>query len=331
MQRKLLQIVGFIVILTVSLGFIGNPYLPALNIDIQHISQTVSKQQDSLYQEIVGKSDEYKIPAQDAEIHKVWKATPGYNGVEIDIEESYQRMKKKGVFDEKLLIYRQVKPKKHLEDLPAEPIYRGHPDKPMVSFLINVAWGNEYIPEMLDTLNKYHVKSTFFLEGRWVKENPEIAKMIVDAGHEIGNHSYTHPDMSKLSAGKIREQIQKTNEVIKSITDVSPTWFAPPSGSLRDEVVKIADEYHMKTVMWSVDTVDWQKPAPHVLVQRVMDKVHNGAIILMHPTSSTAQSLETLILSIKKKGYSFGSISMLMDEERLFDGQMMKTKKDSGN
>ncbi len=332
MQRKLLQIVGFIVILTVSLGFIGNPYLPALNIDIQHISQTVSKQQDSLYQEIVGKSDEYKIPAQDAEIHKVWKATPGYNGVEIDIEESYQRMKKKGVFDEKLLIYRQVKPKKHLEDLPAEPIYRGHPDKPMVSFLINVAWGNEYIPEMLDTLNKYHVKSTFFLEGRWVKENPEIAKMIVDAGHEIGNHSYTHPDMSKLSAGKIREQIQKTNEVIKSITDVSPTWFAPPSGSFRDEVVKIADEYHMKTVMWSVDTIDWQKPAPHVLVQRVMDKVHNGAIILMHPTSSTAQSLETLILSIKKKkGYSFGSISMLMDEERLFDGQMMKTKKDSGN
>lgn len=331
MQRKLLQIVGFIVILTVSLGFIGNPYLPALNIDIQHISQTVSKQQDSLYQEIVGKSDEYKIPAQDAEIHKVWKATPGYNGVEIDIEESYQRMKKKGVFDEKLLIYRQVKPKKHLEDLPAEPIYRGHPDKPMVSFLINVAWGNEYIPEMLDTLNKYHVKSTFFLEGRWVKENPEIAKMIVDAGHEIGNHSYTHPDMSELSAGKIREQIQKTNEVIKSITDVSPTWFAPPSGSFRDEVVKIADEYHMKTVMWSVDTIDWQKPAPHVLVQRVMDKVHNGAIILMHPTSSTAQSLETLILSIKKKGYSFGSISMLMDEERLFDGQMMKTKKDSGN
>jgi len=334
MQRKLLQIVGFIVILTVSLGFIGNPYLPALNIDIQHIShisQTVSKQQDSLYQEIVEKSDEYKIPAQDAEIHKVWKATPGYNGIEIDIEESYERMKKKGVFDEKLLIYRQVKPKKHLDDLPAEPIYRGHPDKPMVSFLINVAWGNEYIPEMLDTLNKYHVKATFFLEGRWVKENPEIAKMIVDAGHEIGNHSYTHPDMSKLSTEKIREQIQKTNEVIKSITDVSPTWFAPPSGSFRDDVVKIADEYHMKTVMWSVDTIDWQKPAPHVLVQRVMDKVHNGAIILMHPTSPTAQSLETLILSIKKKGYSFGSISMLMDEERLFDGQMMKTKKDSGN
>jgi probable sporulation protein (polysaccharide deacetylase family) len=187
----------------------------------------------------------------------------------------------------------------------------------MVSFIINVAWGNEYIPDMLETLNKYHVKATFFIEGRWAKENPEMAKMIVDAGHEVGNHSYTHPDMSQLSSKNIREQLVKTNEVIKSVTDITPTWFAPPSGSFRDEVVKIAEEMEMGTVMWSVDTIDWQRPEPHVLVERVLSKVHNGALILMHPTSSTSESLETLILSIKQKGYSFGSVSMLVDEERL--------------
>ncbi|WP_175638888.1 polysaccharide deacetylase family protein [Metabacillus schmidteae] len=327
MQRKIIQIAGFIFIITIAIGFIKNPFTSSYLDQIKKADITVVKHRDKLYEEIATKADEYKIPAQNAEIHKVWKATPGYNGIEVDIDESYKKMKAKGSFDENLLVYRQVKPSVHLEDLNAEPIYRGHPDKPMVSFIINVAWGNEYIPDMLETLNKYHVKATFFLEGRWVKENPDMAMMIVDAGHEIGNHSYTHPDMSQLSAGKIREQLSKTNEVIKSVTDVTPTWFAPPSGSFKSEVVKIADEMKMKTVMWSVDTIDWQRPEPHVLVSRVMGKVHNGALILMHPTSSTSKSLETLILSIKQKGYSFGSVSMLVDEERLFRDDP-KTKKE---
>ncbi|MGM0873716.1 MAG: polysaccharide deacetylase family protein [Bacillota bacterium] len=317
MQRKIIHFVGFILILTVSIGFLENPYTSSYVDQMKHASITVSTHQDSLYEEIAAKAKEYYIPAQNAEIHRVWKATPGYNGLEVDVNESYKKMKGKGVFDESLLVFRQVKPTVHLKDLPAEPIYRGHPDKPMVSFIINVAWGNEYIPDMLETLNKYHVKSTFFIEGRWAKENPEMAKMIVDAGHEVGNHSYTHPDMSQLSSSNIREQLVKTNEVIKSVTDSTPTWFAPPSGSFRDEVVKIAEEMDMGTVMWSVDTIDWQRPEPHVLVERVLSKVHNGALILMHPTSSTSESLETLILSIKQKGYSFGSVSMLVDEERL--------------
>jgi probable sporulation protein (polysaccharide deacetylase family) len=327
MKRKIIHLVGFLIILTVGIRFIENPYTSSYVDQIKQASITVSKHQDNLYEEIAAKSQEYNVPAQNAEIHKVWKATPGYNGIAVDIEESYKKMKVKGVFDEKLLVYRQVEPTVHLADLPAAPIYRGHPDKPMVSFLINVAWGNEYIPDMLETLNKYHVKATFFLEGRWVKENPEMAKMIVDAGHEVGNHSYTHPDMKQLSSSSIREQLAKTNEVIKSVTDVTPTWFAPPSGSMRDEVVKIADEMNMGTVMWSVDTIDWQRPEPHVLVQRVMGKVHNGALILMHPTSSTSDSLETLILSVKQKGYSFGSVSMMVDEGRLSTNDM-KNKTD---
>lgn len=317
MQRKIIHFIGFVLILTVSIGFIENPFTSSYVDQMKHADITVMKHQDSLHKEIVEKAKNYQIPAQNAEVHKVWKATPGYNGLEVDVEESYKKMKVKGEFNEKLLVFRQISPEVHLEDLPAEPMYRGHPDKPMVSFLINVAWGNEYIPDMLETLNKYHVKATFFLEGRWTKENPEMAKMIVDAGHEVGNHSYTHPDMSKLSTVDIKEQLLKTSEVIKSVTDVTPTWFAPPSGSLRDEVVKIADQMSMNTVMWTVDTIDWQRPEPHVLVERVTSKVHNGALILMHPTSPTSESLETLILSIRKKGYSFGSISMMADEERL--------------
>ncbi|MGM0919662.1 MAG: polysaccharide deacetylase family protein [Bacillota bacterium] len=304
-------------ILIITAAVIQNPYTSVYVSTMKVAEVSAVKQPDELYQTIAAKVKDYEKPAQDAQIHTVWKATPGYNGITIDIDESYKKMKKIGKFDEKQLVFKQLKPKVHLSDLPSAPIYRGHPDKTMVSFLINVAWGNEYLPSMLDVLDKHGVKATFFLEGRWAKENPVLVKTIKEAGHEIGNHSYSHPDMARITTDQIRKQIGSTNDVIKEITGAAPVWFAPPSGSFRQDVITVADEFKMETVLWSVDTIDWQKPEPRVLVERVLKKVHNGAMILMHPTDSTSRSLETLIQSIKQKGYSFGSVSMLLDEERL--------------
>jgi len=321
MQKHILHFVGFIVLFVISVGTIQNPFISDYLGELKEVNANI-EDKDQLYQKIVEESQKYNIKPQNAEIHKVWKKTPGYNGIKVDIKKSYEQMKKNGNYDPRLLAFKQVSPTVHLDDLPPEAIYRGHPDKPMVSFIINVAWGNEYIPEMLDILKKHHVKATFFLEGRWVKANPDLAKMIADRGHEIGNHSYTHPDMAKLSSESIKDQLMKTNEVIEATTEVRPTLFAPPSGSYRDEVVKIAHELNMKTIMWSVDTIDWQRPEPHILVERVMSKIHNGALILMHPTSSTAKSLETLILSIKQKNLSIGSVSMLFDEERIIESPL---------
>lgn len=304
-------------ILIITAALIQNPYTTAYVSTMKFEDVSAVKQPDEIYQTIAAKVKDYEKPAQDAQIHTVWKATPGYNGLTIDIDESYEKMKKIGKFDEKQIVFKQVKPKVHLSDLPPAPIYRGHPDKTMVSFLINVAWGNEYLPSMLEVLDKHGVKATFFLEGRWAKENPALVKTIKEAGHEIGNHSYSHPDMARITTDQIRKQIGSTNEVIKEITGAAPVWFAPPSGSFRQDVITVADEFKMETVLWSVDTIDWQKPEPGVLVERVLKKVHNGAMILMHPTDSSSRSLETLIQSIKQKGYSFGSVSMLLDEERL--------------
>ena len=134
------------------------------------------KQSDPLYQSIIKNASTYEIPPSDAKVDSVWKAIPGYNGLKINIAASYKNMKKKQVFDEKKLVFVQTKPKIHLQDLPPSPIYKGHPDKPMVTFIINVAWGNEYLSEMLATLKKYNVSASFFLEGNWVKKNPELAK-----------------------------------------------------------------------------------------------------------------------------------------------------------
>lgn len=285
---------------------------------IKGLSLPAAYETSSLYQEIAKKAPNYEIKPSDAVIDRVWKAIPGYNGVKVDVAASYKKMKKDGgQFDEKDLVYKQIPPKVHLDQLPATPVYRGNPDKPMVSFIINVAWGNEYLSDMLATLKKHHVYASFFLEGNWVKKNPDLAKMIAEAGNEVGNHSYSHPDMKLLAADRARAEMEKTNEVIEATTGEKCEWFAPPSGSYRDETVKIAADLGMKTVMWTVDTIDWQKPSPDVLINRVMTKVGNGSLILMHPTASTAKALDRLITLIEKKGLAIGTVSELMNEQRI--------------
>lgn len=313
--------------------FIGVCLLLAINSPLADIflkklesdAITADKKIDPLIDEIRLKGKEYERPPQNAVIDPVWKAIPGYNGLKVDVEASYKKMKETGGgFDPEKLVFFQEKPKITLKDLPPAPVYKGNPEKPMVSFVINVAWGNEYIPQILATLKENRVFATFFLEGRWVKNHPDLAKMIVDAGHEVGNHSFTHPDMKILSAGKIREEIVKTNEVIKATTGKSVSWFAPPSGSYREEVVKIAAEEGLGTIMWSVDTIDWKEPAPSVLINRVVTKIHPGALVLMHPTKSTADALDQLIKKIKEKNLEIHTVSKLLSEERVMRNVLEK-------
>jgi probable sporulation protein (polysaccharide deacetylase family) len=308
---------AFSVVLAVTYGTVQNPYTSFYIQSLKAEALPVATETNDLYEEVKTKAKNYEAAPENAKVDKVWKLMPGYNGLKVDIEASYDNMKQAGTFDETKLIYEQIPPAIHMSDLPPTPIYRGHPDKPMVSLLVNVAWGNEYIPLMLETLKKHHVKATFFLEGRWVKNNPDAAKMIVDAGHEIGNHSFSHPNMKTLSESQIKSELEKTNAVIHSVTGQTCQWFAPPSGSYRQEVVEQAAKMKLGTIMWSVDTIDWQKPAPQVLIQRVMDRIHPGAMVLMHPTEATAKALDPLIKQIKQKGYSLGDVSNLLSEERI--------------
>src|SRR5699024_6681309 len=116
----------------------------------------------------------------------------------------------------------------------AAPIYRGHPEKEMVTFLINVAWGTEHLPKILKVLEDKKIKANFFLDGKWAEENKSIVQLMFDSGHVIGSHAYNHPDMALLSAAEMTEQMEKTNTILSNITGQTPKWFAPPSGSFND-------------------------------------------------------------------------------------------------
>ncbi|MEK3886927.1 polysaccharide deacetylase family protein [Bacillus sp. FSL K6-3431] len=307
-----ISLVGILFMLAIFNPYI-NIYLTSLKIDAVY----VNGKQSALYNKIKQAAERYYIAPQDARIDKVWKAIPGYNGIKVDVDSSYKIMRKEMRFDERKLVFVQIAPFVHLKDLPPSPIFRGHPDKPMVSLLINVAGGNEYLPEMLAILKENSVQATFFLEGRWVKKNPDLVNLIAENGHELGNHSYSQPNMELLGTSETKSEIEKTNEVIEAITDKKVTWFGPPGGRYRNETIEIVHSLKQYTVMWTIDTIDWNNPSPDKLTQQVMSNVHPGAMILMHPTESTAKALAEIINKLKSHHLRIGTVSKLLDEERI--------------
>lgn len=261
------------------------------------------------------KAEHDELP-EDAYIDPVWKKTPGRNGRVINIRASHEKMKRANLFDEDKLVYETIKPNIQLEDLEASPIYRGHPKKQMIALMINVSWGEEFLPDIVRVLEEEQVKATFFVEGKWAKAYPELVQLLVEEGHAIGNHAYNHPDMATLSRDEMEEQIDETNQILQALTGKRPHWFAPPSGSYNMDVVDVADELEMETILWTVDTIDWQNPSASVMINRVMSNIHPGATVLMHPTRPVADGLEQLIKDIKAKKLKLGTINELMKSDR---------------
>jgi len=193
------------------------------------------------------------------------------------------------------------------------PVYQGSEQFREVALTVNVFWGEEYIPQMLDILRQNNVKATFFLGGTWVRQNPELAARIVREGHEIGSHGYSHPHPDRLNIADNLKDIQKAEEIIYTATGVRPRLYAPPYGERGPAVLQAADRASYTTILWSVDTIDWQLPPPGVIVQRVAEKVHNGAIILMHPTAPTVNALPLILDKFKKEGYQPVTVSRLLE------------------
>lgn len=316
MKQNLMHWAMFAFIFVFAFKTVENPWtLRYLNELDAHV-QTAADTNDQLYTKIKAAAKRYNEPAIDAVIHPVWKGIPGYNGLKVDTEASYENMKKEGIFDKRRLIFTEVEPDIHLTDLPPAPIYKGNPHKPMVAMMVNVAWGNEYLPRLLSVMDEQQVHATFFLDGSWLNKYPKLAKKIHHAGHEIGNHAYSHPNLQTVSTQQVRDELQKTNDAIERTLNVKPDLFTPPSGSYNTQVVKIADELDMRTILWTTDTIDWKNPRPRDMVNDVLQQVGAGSLILMHPTSAAAEGLEGMIDGIRSKGYEFGTVSDVLSEKR---------------
>lgn len=193
-----------------------------------------------------------------------------------------------------------------------QPISNGNTAAPKIAFACNIFSGEEFLPAMLNTLDTTDSKITFFIGGSWGKRFPNLVTELAKRGHELGNHTYSHPHPNTLSKDKNKEQILRAEQLITDLTKIKTTLYAPPYGEYNDTVLLAADELGYRTIMWTIDTIDWQNPSPEIIINRVMKKVNNGAIILIHPTKSTAEALPELIKQLKSKGYTITTVSDIL-------------------
>lgn len=188
-------------------------------------------------------------------------------------------------------------------------IYQGDTSSNKISLMINVCWGTEYLGDMLDTLDEKGVKATFFVGGVWAADNEKILLEMVERGHEIGNHAYSHKDHDKLTKQSSIKEISTTHNLVKSITAKEMDLFAPPSGAYNAQTVEAAKSLGYKTIMWTRDTIDWRDQDVNTIYNRAINKAAGGDLILMHPTACTRDALGRIIDTLQGQGFSLVTVS----------------------
>ena len=209
------------------------------------------------------------------------------------------------------------------------PIYCVDRKDKKLSISFDCAWGTEYTDKILDTLDFYNVKCTFFMTQFWVEKNPEYVKKIFERGHEIGTHSRTHPYMSKMNKSQIQDELKTSAEAIEKITGKKVELFRPPYGDYNDLLVSTAREMGLYTIQWSVDSLDWKDLSADQIATRILKKAESGSIILCHNNGlHTAESLPLIFSALQEKGFVFEPIGALIYKESYtvdVNGKQIKT------
>ncbi|PRX70072.1 peptidoglycan/xylan/chitin deacetylase (PgdA/CDA1 family) [Nonomuraea fuscirosea] len=181
----------------------------------------------------------------------------------------------------------------------------------------------KYAGTLLDTLKKNGAKATFFLEGQYVKSRPSYVKRMVAEGHELGNHSYSHPDFTKSEAGTIKSEIQKTQDAVKKAAGVEPKLLRPPYGLADLQVSDIAAEFGMPMILWTAGSQDWSSKNVKAIQKQTLAVAKPNGIILMHDwVKQTVDGMPSLIKTLKNKGYHLVTVSDVIKSQNLEPGDI---------
>lgn len=198
------------------------------------------------------------------------------------------------------------------------PIYCVNTEEKKVALSFDAAWGNEDTATLLEILKKHDVRVTFFMTGGWIEKYPDDVKAIAAAGHDLGNHSENHKQMSKLSKEECVQEIMKPHEKVKELTGKDMILFRPPYGDYNNTLVGAARECGYHCIQWDVDSLDWKDYGVDSIIKTVLNHKHlgNGSIILCHNGAKfTKDALESLITGLQDQGYTIVPISELIYTE----------------
>lgn len=185
-----------------------------------------------------------------------------------------------------------------------------HSDTQKVALTFDDGPEPEVTPQILNILSQYEARATFYMVGNSVEYYPEIAREVAEEGHEIGNHTMTHADLTTLPEEEAIYEIDKTNELISDAAGQKPTSFRPPYGSTNESLEELVD---MSAVLWTIDSFDWQSRDAESIIQVIQEEVHEDAIILMHDIhQETADALPEVLDYLQSQGYEMITVSELL-------------------
>jgi peptidoglycan/xylan/chitin deacetylase (PgdA/CDA1 family) len=207
-----------------------------------------------------------------------------------------------------------TKPKTPPEPEPKTAVSSVHVDGPYIALTFDDGPHQKLTPRLLDLLAEHHIHVTFFVVGENAAEYPEILKRAVREGHEIGNHSWSHPNLAKMSDENVRSQIKRTEEAVTNAIGSRPTLFRPPYGSVTAHQKRfIHDELGYEIILWEVDPLDWKNPGPNVVSSRILKETHPGSIVLAHDIhAQTIQAMPATLTELEAKGFKFVTVSELL-------------------
>ena len=188
-------------------------------------------------------------------------------------------------------------------------IYSGDTSKNNVSFMINVYQGEDQVKDILDLLDVYKVKTTFFVGGCWAVKNIDLVKEIYTRGHELANHGFYHKDQDNLDYNSNLQEIKMCHQVISENLGIEMTLFAPPSGAYNISTVDAAESLQYKTIMWTRDTIDWRDQDADLIYRRAVKDMANGDLVLMHPTEKTVEALTNVLSTAINNGFNPTTVS----------------------
>ena len=195
------------------------------------------------------------------------------------------------------------------------PIYSVGITEKKIAISFDAAWGAEDFNQIMEVLDKHQVKTTFFMTGEWVEKYPDCVKTLVEKGHDLGNHSASHPDMTKLSKEKQKEQILKVHNEVKELTGYEMELFRPPYGAYSNDVIRTCYELNYYPIQWDVDSLDWKGLSATEIINKVCNhkSLGPGSIILCHNGADhTAEALDGMLTNLKNQGYELVPISQLI-------------------
>lgn len=207
-----------------------------------------------------------------------------------------------------------TKPKATAPPEPKLTVSSVHVDGPYIAMTFDDGPNEKLTPRLLDVLAQHHIHATFFILGENAEQHPEILKRAAQEGHEIGNHSWSHPNLAKMSEDGVRSQIKRTEELIRNTLGARPTLFRPPYGSLTPrEKHFIHDELGYEIILWDVDPYDWKRPGPSVVTNRILKETVPGSIVLSHDIHpGTIEAMPATLDQLQAKGFKFVTVSELL-------------------